>query len=133
MKIKIKPDAAKIFWAEVNKRCGEQGVPGPHEKSYHRSLQKIAGRTIEVETDHLFPRSFNSAPIPETETVGAVPRLDIQAEYVEEVIDDARIGKAKCLYCGESNPTDDIEMMTGCPNCGGTTFHVFSGTSDIIR
>jgi len=114
MKIKIYEDASKRFARSVNKRIGPQGIWMSSESQYYETMKKLDGMVVEVETDILFAYSFNVAPVP-----GVTDHcVGINADLVAEVINDARIGKYKCGYCGKI--TEDIE--TTCPKCHKTEY-----------
>ncbi len=100
MNILIKKDASTIYirrepmtvnWDWVNK------------------LKEIEGKLIEVETEFLFEDQFNTVPIPGVSEGG----MRIMQNVVEEIIDDERLNKVKCNWCGAvSNDNETI-----CPQC----------------
>lgn len=105
MKIKIKKDAKAIY-------IGGRGRL-PVNLEWAAILEKIAGTTIEVETDFLFKDQFSTVPIPGVSDKG----LRIMNEVVEEVIDDVRPGKARCRWCGRTGPAQGV-----CMACGKTDY-----------
>jgi rubrerythrin len=107
MKIKIKKSAPVIYRKGLNKRPTD-GY-SKRELEWIDTLKKVSGKTIEVETDYLFNNQFNTAPIKGVSERG----LRIMENLVEEVIDDERIGKYKCNWCGGYS-----EKKDKCPNCG---------------
>jgi hypothetical protein len=86
MQIKIKKDASKLYWKQLNKTYRGAAVPPREAIEYGRMLEKVNGMTLEVETKYLFKDQFNTAPIPGVTELG----LRVMEEYVEEVIDDER-------------------------------------------
>ena len=84
MKIKIRKDAKAIYISSANSSLVDW--------RWADILEKIAGKTIEVETEYLFKDQFNTVPIPGVAEKG----LRIMQNLVEEVIDDVRPGKTKC-------------------------------------
>lgn len=80
MKLVIKKNAVEV----------EKAHGGYFAKGYLESLSKIAGTTVDVETDHLFQDQYNIVQ----------ENLRVFDKVVEEVIDDARTGRARCNYCG---------------------------------
>ena len=70
------------------------------DQQYKDTLQSLAGKWVEVETKCLFDDQYN------------IEHLRVFEENVEEVRDDARIGKMKCTCCGECQP-----IQIQCRNC----------------
>lgn len=101
MKIKIRKDAKAIY-------IGGRGRL-PVNLEWAAILEKIAGTTIEVETDFLFKDQFSTVPIPGVSDKG----LRIMQEMVEEVIDDVRPGKARCNWCGKISANQLVCMACG--------------------
>ena len=58
--------------------------------NYNESLQSVAGQWVEVDTSHLFENQYNLVK----------PNLRIFDGDIMAIEDDARIGLAKCGYCG---------------------------------
>ena len=98
MKIKIKDNAASIYWAP---KCNEQYVPSEHERKYRDMLELVQGKELEVETEYLFCDQYNTVPIEGVAENG----MRIMEESVEYVIDDIRDFVGVCGYCG--NQTRD--------------------------
>lgn len=71
-------------------------------------MDSIAGTWVEVDTEYLFPASFNG--IVNTK-LGLV---DIPWRYVKEIKDDMRRYRQRCDYCG--NHCALVEKK--CPTCG---------------
>lgn len=103
MKIVIKENASDIY-------LKRERFPN---MLWAETLSKIEGQTIEVETFYLFDNQYNTGPISGVTEQG----LRIMDESVEKVIDDERIGKVKCSWCGTSQPETDK-----CINCGKTEY-----------
>ncbi|MEN6445017.1 MAG: hypothetical protein ABFC98_03115 [Candidatus Cloacimonas sp.] len=101
MKIKIRKDAKAIYISSLK--------PFPIDWHWADILEKIAGKTIEVETEYLFKNQFNTVPIPGVAEKG----LRIMQNLVEEVIDDVRPGKAKCNWCGKVSENQLVCMACG--------------------
>ena len=102
MKIRIKENAGRLY------RGGFvlQQIPN---WEWAKTLDAVQGMTLEVETKFLFSDQFNTAPVPGVSVSG----LRLMAESVDEVIDDERIGKIKCRWCGHCQ---DVQL--GCGKCG---------------
>ena len=105
MKIKIKENVQQAY-------ISQRGLG--YSQEWFDMLGKIAGQTLEVETEYLFMDQFNIAPIPGvSETViGALGYM------VESVIDDVRHSINKCLWCGNQQEKD---LGNTCLNCGKET------------
>jgi hypothetical protein len=103
MKIKIVENADGLFRSFIN-TGNEANNPKWQEK-----LKAISGKVLEVETDCLFKDQFNTGPVPGVSDSG----LRIMARYVKEVIDDERITRMRCQYCGHN---DEVGMT--CSKCG---------------
>lgn len=58
-------------------------------------LNNIAGQWITVETDYLFTNQYNTVPFK-----GCTNGVRVEDKDVEMIIEDARVGMGKCLYCG---------------------------------
>lgn len=106
MEIRIKGNAHEIYKAEAN-----QG--GPFNGDWFDMLEAIAGRVIEVETDHLFKDQFNTVPIEGVSSSG----MRIMASSVDEVIDDEREYMLRCTYCGQASEVSYVDSLR-CPHCG---------------
>lgn len=73
-------------------------------------LNKVRGRALKVETEHLFCDQFNTVPIRRVSESG----LRVMEEDVEKVIDDMRIGRSRCHWCGNHFRSG----VMWCPHCG---------------
>jgi hypothetical protein len=113
MKIKIKDNASKIYWNDVNKIYRGAAVPPKSIINFGNMLEKINGMTIDVETKYLFKNQFNTVPIQEVSERG----MRIMEEYVEKVIDDERPGKARCNQCGNTS-----NSTTVCSKCNKSEY-----------
>jgi len=102
MKILIKKTAASDYARQF------RGSRIPNWDWYNK-LKAVEGKTLEVETKHLFKDQFNTPPIPGVSELG----LRIMEDSVERVIDDERPGKVRCNWCGANCSADELE----CPNC----------------
>lgn len=102
MKIKIRKDIVSVYQQE-----------GMDDYEWEETLSKISGKTLEVDTDELFKYEFNTKPIKGVSEEG----LRIFDNYVEEVIDDIRPGKARCDLCNETSMSDEV-----CSNCGRSDY-----------
>lgn len=104
MKIRIKENASAIY--------------AKHSLiiiwDYHDMIQAIEGKTIRVETDHLFFDQFNTVPIQNVSYLG----LRIHNRLVEKVIGDIRHRYKKCVYCGKQQGINSKK----CPKCGQKYF-----------
>ena len=107
MKIKLFADASERYRV----RCCMPAQP--LDQRYFEMLEAVDGQALEVETEHLFEDQYNTAPITGVSDNG----LRVMDYLVEEVIDDARIGKMKCNYCGTS-----AEVAVSCPKCGKSEY-----------
>ena len=108
MEIKIKGNAHEVYRARVN-----TGHHSSFNLEWFNQLEAIAGKTIEVETKHLFKDQFNTAPIEGVSEIG----MRIMVESVEEVIDDEREYMLKCTYCGQMSEVGTVTSEV-CPHCG---------------
>jgi len=106
MKIRIKDDAAAIY-------CRQFVLQQIPNRDWADKLRAVKGMTLVVETDHLFRDQYNTVPIPGVSEIG----LRIHDESVEEVIDDERLDKVKCGYCGHQGFTTRI-----CGKCGKSKY-----------
>ena len=107
MKIKIRADARNYYIARCN--CDRQ----PTNWDWADKMGMVAGMTLDVETNYLFRDQYNTTPIQAVSDSG----LRIMDYLVEEVIDDARQGMARCNWCGTSTKAD-----APCSKCGKTEY-----------
>lgn len=99
MKVKVKKNAKDFYhpWPTWNQEWVD-------------NIIQISGEEIEVETEFLFADQFNTVPIPGVSNIG----LRLMADYIEEVIDDERVGKQKCEHCSHVSSRSE----KACPECG---------------
>lgn len=105
MKIRINKAAKLIYVNSV--------FPSAVNWEWAELMAKVAGMTLEVETEHLFKDQYSTVPIPGISEKG----LRIMQNVVEEVIDDERPGKARCRWCGRTGPAQGV-----CMTCGKTDY-----------
>lgn len=107
MKIKIKPNIANKYSTD-----------------YAEKIRQLESKWVDVETEHLFPDQFNTtSPIKGVSAIG----LRIYAIDVDEIQNDERIGRSRCIYCGRWTDTGKL-----CPNCEKGTDYMeefFPGTN----
>jgi hypothetical protein len=109
VKIRIRKDAAELY---IQEHTDWNGTYNGKDK-WERALKKLAGKIIEVDTEMLFKHEFNTKPIPGITKKG----IRIMEEYVEEVIDDERKGKAYCELCNKVSNSVEV-----CPTCGKSEY-----------
>jgi hypothetical protein len=115
----------------------------PINWDWHAVIQLCAGHRLTVETKYLFSDQYNCAPVP-IETVNqwigdyhdqmgdymynlrkdsdlqnaikslTTTGLRIMDRDVDYIIDDERIGKQRCNWCGEISTEEDNPV---CPKC----------------
>lgn len=108
MKVVIRPDPHFIYGHKVR---GEY-VP-PKFSDRMEVLRKIAGKTLVVETKHLFDNQFNTGPIEGVSTSG----IRVMLGAVADIIDDYRIGRKKCGWCWKHYPVGyDLPCPCGDPD-----------------
>jgi hypothetical protein len=109
MKIKIREDAAELYIQNNTDQFGNYfGNP-----KWEIILWELAGQILEVDTSRLFKYEFNTKPIPGISKKG----IRIPEEYVEEVIDDIRPGKAYCDFCRSTSDSNKV-----CTVCGKSEY-----------
>jgi hypothetical protein len=104
MKIKIRKNAVELYIQEHTDYRGDYFG----KDNWERAMAKIAGKLLEVDTEMLFKYEFNTKPILGVSKKG----IRVHETYVEEVIDDERIGKARCDLCNEVS--NSVEVCTSC-------------------
>ena len=105
MKIKIKTNALDMYLREHTNFDGSY----EGEDHWERILENISGTIIEVDTEMLFKHEFNTKPIKNISDSG----IRVMEEYVEEIFNDLRYGKAFCELCEKVSNSDEV-----CTNCG---------------
>ena len=118
MQLKIKEDAGSIYVKNYYKGKSPQCCMPAVTREYADKITAIQGMTIEVETQYLWDDQFNTAPIEGISETG-LRILDFKGEksIIEEIIDDARPGRARCGLCGKYLREDDI-IGDPCWWCG---------------
>ena len=118
MQLKIKEDAGSIFVKNHYKGMGPEYWMPAVTREYADKITAIQGMTIEIETKILWDDQFNTAPIEGISEIG-LRILDFKDEgsIIEEIIDDARPGRAKCGSCGHYLREDD-RIGDPCWWCG---------------
>lgn len=108
MKIVIKKDALELHSRSIPARMGHSQDTMNWRNSISKMLDNSEDRTFEVCTSHLFDSSFNVVN-PHSQYAIQIPDY-----MVEAVIDDERIGKSKCGYCGKVAETSQGYCERGC-------------------
>jgi hypothetical protein len=117
MKIKIKDEAYAIYWADINKRLGEQGIPMPSQKTFGEMLRKVSGTVLTVEPDYMFADQYNTGPIDGVSQYG----LRIHCKWVEwedfegdeelerrlYALRPERIGRRKAVFPPKYSPSTE--------------------------
>jgi len=118
MKLKIKEDAGTIFLHNHNKNLSPHYCAPATVRDFADKITAIQGMTIEVEIKFLWDNQFNTTPIEGVSECG-LRILDFKGEesIIEEIIDDARPGRAKCGSCGHYLREDD-QIGDPCWWCG---------------
>lgn len=109
MRIRIRKDALDLYVREHTDFDGSY----LGEDHWEQVMEKIAGKLVEVDTEVLFKHEFNTKPIKNVSEEG----IRIMEEYVEEVINDLRIGKAYCDLCGSVSISLEV-----CSVCGSSDY-----------
>jgi len=100
MYIKIKPNARQVYRNNTMSALWNFG--------WMKTLDKISGKILEVETEYLFSDQYNTVAIEGVSENG----LRVMEELVDEVINDKRKGKARCGWCGTT--TDATKPCSKC-------------------
>jgi len=74
-----------------------------------RLLSRIEGSYVDVDTTRLYSDQFDI-------TNALIGRMRVLASDVDDIIDDKRIGKVKCLLCGKL-----YGQSQHCPRCGSNS------------
>jgi len=100
MKLKIKEDAGTIFLHNQYKGMRPDYCMPTITREFADKITAIQGMTIEVETKYLWDDQFNTAPI-EGISENGLRILDFKGEksIIEEIINDARPSREKCIVC----------------------------------
>lgn len=108
MKVVIKENALELHSKSIPASMGHTRDTMSWRSSIAKMLDKSEDRTFEVCASHLFDKSFNVVN-PHSQYVIQIPDY-----MVEAVIDDERIGKSKCGYCGKVAETSQGYCEKGC-------------------
>ncbi|KAB7662870.1 hypothetical protein [Bacillus sp. B1-b2] len=107
MKIVVRRNALELY---INQHTDTQGHYTGKD-NWEIIMKQIAGKELEVDTESLFKYEFNTKEI-----IGVSKRgIRISDLYVEQILDDARIGKARCDYCEHTS-----NALQYCTHCGRT-------------
>ncbi|PHA62837.1 hypothetical protein [Bacillus wiedmannii] len=109
MKIRLKENIVQLYIEEHTDWQGNYFG----EDHWEIVLGKIAGKTVEVDTEMLFKHEFNTMPIPGVSEEG----IRVLEDYVDEVIDDIRHGKARCDLCNSISDSTEV-----CTHCGKSDY-----------
>ncbi|MCH4825181.1 hypothetical protein [Planococcus halocryophilus] len=109
MKIKIKKDALTLY---IRDNTDWQGHYYGQDQ-WEVFLANVAGLELEVDEENLFKYEYDVLPVHGI-TKSKIRVLD---DYVEKVIDDERIGKAKCDFCNNVSLSTDV-----CTSCGRSDY-----------
>lgn len=113
MKIKIKNNAHEIY----KKRTLRPYKPLDNfNGEWYDKLKAITGKKIKIETEYLFKDQFNTVPIKGVSDIG----MRIMAYCVEYVVNDTRINKVKCNWCGKISVSGKK-----CPYCNKNEYLEF--------
>jgi hypothetical protein len=127
MYILIKKNAPDIYKKEINYDLRVKQVPTSLTKieiDWLDKLHNIRGFYLEVETKFLFNDQFNTAPIERISKTG----LRVLAGIVEKVINDQRINKGRCNYCGKTSNLP--KCSKGCDSKYFSPFTLKGGFND---
>lgn len=95
MKVKIKVNAHELYLAN------NFGIISDY---WDIIFNKISGKTLEVNTDLLFKDEYNIKP------KKGILNNEIRMfdEYIDKIIDDARIGKPYCTFCDHFSTSNEV-------------------------
>lgn len=101
MQLKIKEDAGTIFIQNHHPKIAYGGGMSPEARKFGDMITAVQGMTIEIETKYLWDDQFNTVPI-EGISKNGLRILDFKGEksIIEEIIDDERPSREKCIICG---------------------------------
>lgn len=107
MKIRINKNARNIYLASLTQYALV-------DWTYIAVLDKVAGHEFNVKTYFLFSDQFEIEKLSNSSSCA----LWIPLAVVDEIIDDARIGRKFCRYC---NRHSDLQAPV-CDECGQSTY-----------
>jgi hypothetical protein len=93
MRVKLKENAISFTSQAINEQR-------KHFEALKNYLTEKSGQWIEIDTSYLHSNQYNS-----------VDGYKILDQYIEAVEEDARIGAARCNYCGKSFKHSDNEIL----------------------
>lgn len=105
MKVKIREDASE-FYSVMAEDYGWDPV-------WESIFSRIKGKWIEVDINHLHKYEYYLKPI---QGIFNDP-LRIDEDYIAEIINDARYGKARCDFCNSISSNREV-----CSNCGNSNY-----------
>ena len=79
----------------------KEGTYKRYSSGYSSKLKLIDGKIIDIDTDVLFIDQLNTNPIDGVSELG----MRIYQIDIKEVIDDERIGRSFCEFCGSYSDT----------------------------
>ena len=109
MRIRVAKGAGSAY----HRRCYRGASPTCgmlHNPEWEAMLNRLEGRWLEVETDHLFSNQFNTAPIEGESESG----LRLYLQDIDAIEGDVREGVVKCRWCGGYDHDHDGV----CDKCG---------------
>ena len=88
----------------------------PSNSNTYKLYARLAGKLLDVDINLLYNHKFYLYHIIGT----GISSMCIDSESVDDIIDDVRIGKYYCTYCGRiNNPCMDVERVKQkCIRCG---------------
>jgi rRNA maturation endonuclease Nob1 len=107
VKVVVREDASTSY---INRQACNRL---PINWKWAKMLEKVEGKTLEVDTSYLFYDQYNTVPVPGVSEKG----LRLMEIDVERVIDDARLGRMRCNWCEKHSPASDV-----CPHCGKSEY-----------
>ena len=110
MKIKIRKDALQLY---IKENTDYLTLEYYGEDYWEQVMEKISGKVLNVDTEFLFKHEFNTKEILGVSEKG----IRISEEYIDEVIDDIRHGKARCELCNQVSNSTKV-----CTNCGRSDY-----------
>jgi len=109
MRIKIKQDALSIYVRDHTDYNGDY-----HGHDWWESfLKQVSGKELKVDQENLFKHEFDVLPISGVSDA----TIRILDDYVDMIIDDQRIGKARCELCNSVSLDTQV-----CSHCGRSDY-----------
>lgn|SRR5699024_8611903 len=113
MKIKISNDALESFYEESDFLLDIGEIDFGEYQFWEKFWSSVSGKWVEVDETNLFKYEYDVLPIKNV-TSEVVRVLD---DFVEEVEDDVRYGKARCELCNTISSSTNI-----CKGCGKSDY-----------